>query len=335
MGGYTLGIFGLDAVEELVYLALLDRASATRAELCRSHQQIAPGQIGAALRSLEDGGLVARRAHSRSRYVAVPPDLALLDWLRRQTSALQEAQATIGALSDRYHAAPRRTDPFALIEVVRGRAASRRWNTAHAGARRQVRAFEHPPFEPTPTVGAWGTPNPIELHHLAKGVAHRVLYDQEAIQARSNLEELRDGIEAGEEARVTGELPMRMMLIDDAFGMFPLHDGGLIADGLLIVHPCAMLAALSALFETIWRTAPPLLDWMTRKDERQIPSAPPDESLAVIAGLLAAGLSDQAIARHLGISARTLARHIQRLMTVLGAKTRYQAGMLAARRGWI
>jgi DNA-binding NarL/FixJ family response regulator len=50
---------------------------------------------------------------------------------------------------------------------------------------------------------------------------------------------------------------------------------------------------------------------------------------------LAAGQVDEQIAVRLGIGLRTVRRRVADLMTELGADTRFQAGVEAARRGWI
>jgi DNA-binding NarL/FixJ family response regulator len=51
--------------------------------------------------------------------------------------------------------------------------------------------------------------------------------------------------------------------------------------------------------------------------------------------LLALGGKDEAVARHLGVSLRTVRRRVADLLEELGATTRFQAGMEAVRRGWI
>ncbi|MEV6046162.1 sigma factor-like helix-turn-helix DNA-binding protein [Streptomyces xanthochromogenes] len=51
--------------------------------------------------------------------------------------------------------------------------------------------------------------------------------------------------------------------------------------------------------------------------------------------LLVSGLKDEAIARQLGWSVRMMRRRISRLHEELGAANRFQAGVIAARRGWI
>jgi DNA-binding NarL/FixJ family response regulator len=60
--------------------------------------------------------------------------------------------------------------------------------------------------------------------------------------------------------------------------------------------------------------------------------SPADQALL---HLLHAGLKDDAIARNLDISERTLRRRITELTTRLGASSRFQAGAQAVRRGWL
>lgn len=51
--------------------------------------------------------------------------------------------------------------------------------------------------------------------------------------------------------------------------------------------------------------------------------------------LLAAGMKDEVMARELGVSVRTLSRRIALLMDEMGARTRFQVGMQAAKRDLI
>jgi predicted transcriptional regulator len=326
----VLEIFGLDDVQELVYLHLIDQQSATRNELYQAHPSTPRSQVDGALHALEESGLATRRPGSRGRYEATPPDLALLDWLREHAGVLQQAQAAIGTLTTRYQAVPRRGDQHSVVKVVQGQFAYDRRNQAARGARYEVRCFEHPPFDPASKFGAvTGVANALEMEGLARGVRYRIVYDREAIRDRHSIDELREGIEAGEEARVTGELPLQMLLIDDQLATLPLWRDRPINGGMLVVRPSPLLDALSALFEMAWRQAQPLtLNGPTLVDDAHPPL---DEPLITLAGLLSAGLTDQAIARHLGVSIRTVERRIQQLLQALGAKTRYQAGTLAAR----
>ncbi|MFF5212658.1 hypothetical protein [Streptosporangium sp. NPDC000396] len=50
---------------------------------------------------------------------------------------------------------------------------------------------------------------------------------------------------------------------------------------------------------------------------------------------MASGATDEAIARRLGLGRRTVVRRVSALQRTLGATTRFQAGVQAARRGWL
>ncbi|WP_323184895.1 LuxR C-terminal-related transcriptional regulator [Streptomyces sp. NBC_00193] len=61
-------------------------------------------------------------------------------------------------------------------------------------------------------------------------------------------------------------------------------------------------------------------------------SAEPGEEDRLLLALLVSGLKDEAIARQLGWSVRTMRRRMSRLHDQLGAANRFQAGAVAARR---
>jgi len=51
--------------------------------------------------------------------------------------------------------------------------------------------------------------------------------------------------------------------------------------------------------------------------------------------LLAAGFKEEAIARRLGLGARTIERRMRHIMDVLGTQTRFQTAVGATSRGWL
>ena len=59
-----------------------------------------------------------------------------------------------------------------------------------------------------------------------------------------------------------------------------------------------------------------------------------DEERSILA-LLAQGATDGAVARDLHLSMRTYRRRLRVLMEKLGAKSRFQAGVMATRHGWL
>ncbi|MET7278790.1 helix-turn-helix domain-containing protein [Kribbella sp. NPDC005582] len=259
--------------------------------------------------------LVSRRLVRRSddRYTAVPPELALQRLLDDRRLELDRAAARVREL-ERLHRATPDPEQQVPVQFVPGDEAPHFQRAIHATTRNQLRALETPPYgkpfelgDTEPEVGA-----------IHRGVRHRIVYSREAVDVQG-LDVLRLTLTIGEEARVAGDVPLRLSIFDDAVATMPLRTGRPVTEGLLVIRPSALLDALIALFEQVWSTALPLSPDLTD-------GLDPDDDRTLIA-LLAAGMGDQAIARQLGISLRTVGRRVQRVQTTLNAATRFQAGV--------
>ncbi|MEV8375540.1 hypothetical protein AB0P21_22580 [Kribbella sp. NPDC056861] len=116
------------------------------------------------------------------------------------------------------------------------------------------------------------------------------------------------------DARVVPVLPLELYLLDDRLALVLLEE-----DRAVILQPCGLLDAYKQLFERLW--------------ERSLPAVPDEQAEArLLTSLLLSGLSDQAIAKELGVSPRTAQRKLAAMLQDLGAHTRFQAGVQAAMR---
>jgi DNA-binding CsgD family transcriptional regulator len=229
-------------------------------------------------------------------------------------------------------------------------------------AKAEVRAFDRPPYVDQP-----GTNLGRQSEKMRQGIAHRVIYDRGALAWPGRLEhDIVPSLRGGEQARLRTELPLKLVLADDRIAVIPFSLAPRGEASAYVIHRSSLLAALCALFEAEWERAVPLSRILTPPP----PSATarnghtrghanghatsgtnggahsngnalthvqdvPDEETRSLLTLLAAGLTDAAIARSLGWSERTTQRRLQRLMRILGATTRFQASLLASRRGWL
>ncbi|HEX5532298.1 MAG TPA: helix-turn-helix domain-containing protein [Actinomycetales bacterium] len=315
---------GLAADEGRVYLAVLKRGGAAAAELAQVLASPAPQDLQATLEGLRNRGLVERTATSPVRYLPVDPAVALASHVAAKERDLQQSRRLMDELADQY---ARGVEPVRLrsqdvVEVVVGASeVMDRLRGEHRLARRQVRSMERPPYVRVNT-----KPNPIELELLSQGVTHRVIYEQDAVDLPGRLDDIVAGIEAGEQARVVPRLPGKVLMVDDRVAMLPARTGALVTDALLVVHPGALLNLVGDVFESAWERAMPL-----RVSGGSVGGDNSDEQLML--NLLASGLTDDAIARHLDVSVRTVHRRVQELYARLGARTRFQAGLQASRRG--
>lgn len=160
---------------------------------------------------------------------------------------------------------------------------------------------------------------------LGHGVRLRTVYPASALQHPGVLAHVQELTAAGAGIRVAHSLPLWMIAVDTTLAVLPAPGGA--PDTALVVRDPAVLAVIRELFEYFWAAAwvPP--DLLGR--------AVPDGRHREVLRLLSAGLTDQAIARKLEISERTVRRLVSDLTTDLGAQSRFQAGVHAARLGWI
>jgi DNA-binding CsgD family transcriptional regulator len=240
-------------------------------------------------------------------------------------------------LADAHREADRIRHPDIAVELL-----ARREDISEAahrlteGARHGVRAFDRPPYVDRP-----GSNLQQQVRRQRTGVVHRVIYSRDAVGWPGRLlGDILPSVRAGEQARVRTELPLKLVIRDDEAALIPfsLAPGGHAAA--YLVHRSPMLAALEALFEAEWDRAVVLGEPALPPDRESAAApaeaaAPPDPETRVLLTLLTSGLTDAAIARTQGWSPRTTQRRIQRLMATLGATTRFQAALTAARRGWI
>lgn len=121
---------------------------------------------------------------------------------------------------------------------------------------------------------------------------------------------------------------MQLVIIDRSVALLPVSplDSRL---GALEVRSPGLLAALCALFEQVWSVAVPLNE-SERRDDHGLSTQEVE-----ILRLLAAGHTDEAVARKLDLSVRTVRRAIANLHERLSAMSRFQAGVNAVRQGWL
>ena len=309
---------GLTDTEEAVYVALLTGRGSTADEVAREIG-LTDGRARAAVGRLTDLGFVTHRPGSPTRLTPVPPDLAVSALAARRRQELGEAERTALHLAAQYPA-EQRTHPDELIEVVVGRpAVAARF--AHLAQRieHEMLVLDRPPYAQTVSDA-----NGPEIDALTRGISVRGIYAPEAFEEPGAFFQARRAEEAGERARVHADVPMKLVIVDGATAMLPMTATGDVESS-MVVHAPMVVAALVRMFELLWRQASPLSDWADHIE----PNDGIDHELLLMLGT---GMKDEAVARELGISVRTLGRRLSGLLEALGARTRFQAGLQASRR---
>ena len=134
---------------------------------------------------------------------------------------------------------------------------------------------------------------------------------------------------AGAEVRTLPDVPADATVIDEVVAMLPSdRRDGRPGDVAMFRLP-SVVNAVAELFERLWPSAVPL----TASDVSE--GAGLSERERELLALLSAGCTDESAAARLGISVRTVRRMMSAIMNRLGARSRFQAGLKAADRGWL
>ena len=307
---------GIDPFDASVYYAAVSRRVASPAQIA-AELGCSAERVARALDRLREHGLVGRLAGARRRYAAIEPQTALDALVRARTSELEHVRVAAAELSAMFAAA--REDEAEEVEIATGGDALGRWFvTLQQQARREVRTLDRPPYALT-------TSNPVEAAAMTRGVVYRAVYAPEALEWPGVLDDIRELVRRGEQARVLPGLRVKVAIADDRLALIPLSLD-LTQVRAAIIRPSALLDAVIDYWELAWRQALPL-------------DAPAEDPLGEedrqMLTLLVSGLKDEAVARQLGWSVRTMRRRTRRLHELLGASNRFQAGVIASRRGWI
>ncbi|ADB34418.1 transcriptional regulator, TrmB [Kribbella flavida DSM 17836] len=317
---------GLGAENEAIYLALVRQGAATVTELAERAGSTLEDVLRA-VDALQSEGFVHRTPPPRELVVPVPPELAVEQLVQRQEEELERVrEAAYRLAAEAYNqAGNRRTEE--LIEIVSGQTAvNLAFDRVQRTARQEVRELVAPPYAASAEV------NRTQLARQADGVVYRVIYDSSALEDSLLSASAVSHVRAGEQARIADDLPTKLAVADRELALLPLDWATPAHDAALLVHPCSLLDALVALFETVWGRASPLSVTAGETLAAEDPLSADDRYLL---SLLVAGLTDEAAAARLGTSRRTVARRVQLLMERTHSRSRLQLGWHARERGWL
>lgn len=172
-------------------------------------------------------------------------------------------------------------------------------------------------------------PLPFELPEPPSGVPIRLVCPHSARANTTTRARLRRMIGSGAGVRTSNHIFDNLVLVGDELAFVPhqAKDGAL--PGVIAVYEPTVIALLHRLYEFVWQTGTDFGTDAVSYGETLT------ELKSGIVNLLAQGLKDEVVARRVGVCSRTFRRHVSSIMDELGAASRFQAGVAAARAGLI
>lgn len=202
--------------------------------------------------------------------------------------------------------------PERPVDLVSGPAeVARAAAELHLAAREEVLRFETAP------------PGRI-LDAARAGTRVRAIFERATLGGSDGADLVQGARAAGWEPRVTVALPLWMVIADDQIALLPLDPA---PTGALLIRNQTVILAMRALFEHVWSQSITVGASGVKPDL--------SESQQRLLELMAAGMKDETIARHLGTSVRTLRRHVTAIEEKVGVDNRVALAVVAVRRGWL
>jgi DNA-binding CsgD family transcriptional regulator/sugar-specific transcriptional regulator TrmB len=326
-----LEALGLDPAAEVVYRSLLEAPQQGIDELC-AHSGLTEGAVRTALDELAVLHLLRPSGTGSDKLRPVDPAVSLSALHARQSAALarhqrrlEDARESIAALAAEYGSSRRDFLPEVAecldgLDAVRERLIELAENTKEECLSFVIGGAQRP--------DDISASKPLDQVALERGVSVRSIYQESLRNDAATMHYVHWLSSLGGENRTVPALSMRLIIVDRKIAVVPLEPGNA-AKGALVLHSSGAVTAMLMLFEQVWRHATP---WGTPAPKDQHGLSPQERELL---RLLAEGSTDEIAARHLGVSLRTVRRVAADLMTRLQARSRFEAGALAAREGWI
>jgi sugar-specific transcriptional regulator TrmB len=261
---------GLTTYEARAYVMLVRRDSYTAAQIART-AGLPRQRIYDVLASLVEKGLASARPGTVVKYAALGPDLAverLVASRRDELSALErDASDVIGRLTPEFQAGRAHSDPLEYIEVLRDRGAiNERFTELQAAVKKEILVFTKPPYATPPQENVEGIE--VARTHVARSIYEHAVLDDAAI-----AKGIKTFIDAGEEARFVDDVPLKLVIIDEAVVMFGMEDPVAGSEDLTIMvveHP-ALAHTLKLAFNRVWERG---LDFDAAMERRSAPRSP-------------------------------------------------------------
>ncbi len=305
---------------------LVDEPHVSRETLGR-RLQLSPEELDSELSRLQGLGLL-RDEPIEGSLVITDPEAALSLLVRDQQRQLDAMLKESVDMAQKVRRNRQARDLSSIIEVVTGaNAITSRWEHAQKSAKKGIRMTDRPPYYAGGKIEGMD----IQLARMAEGLPFQTLYDARIFNYSNHLQRARIAIEAGEEARVLPEVPIKLVLVDDELAFLVLLDSAEQREPtVILVYESALLDSLSELYNLLWERG-------TRMPSGDLPQAGEElpDDMRLLVALMASGLKDEAIAQEMGIAARTVRRKVQDLYAQLGVRNRFQAGLAVKSRGWV
>lgn len=329
-------LLGLNDRDEAVYRHFLSHPGATVGQAARA-TNLSEAQVTATRNRLIACDLLRREQSGDIRVTPAGPAL-IAERLRdaldaehaRRRHEVSKFQAEMTHLINEHLLAPSRSSRPQVDRIVNIDYAVMRMAELLCSARAEVVCVK--PGDERRGSSERDLIMPAELKAAERGVDVRAIYPPTQLLSPGVRRLIDHHIRAGVVVRTAATPATTLTIIDRCVAVVIDHRNVEIPPT-LVVREAVLVYALHQLFESCWAHASDATSFLSDGAAKCIGEVSAEERMVL--QLLGDGLKDESVAKRLGISVRSVRRKISHLLRRLQADSRFQAGVLAAQRGWI
>ena len=245
---------GLTESEAKIYLNLLKKKSFTASEISRI-SEISRPKTYEILNQLVQKGLCIEILGGVKKYAPANPKTAFSGFKQKIQQELENKKILISNLSETllplYHSEKENTDPLDYIQVLRdkNRIAEKVYSLERK-VENEVLGFTKAPYAMSFNV----SDDEEELVNLKKGIKYKSIYEVGDAKKQIFFQMIEIFADAGEEVRITYQLPIKMIIFDNKTVILTLENSIFTQHNLtaMIIEHSALAETLKETFNMYW-----------------------------------------------------------------------------------
>jgi DNA-binding CsgD family transcriptional regulator/sugar-specific transcriptional regulator TrmB len=248
----------------------------------------------------------------------------------RKRSDLMKTESELTRLINEQFLASRQAGSLQVDRIPSRDAANVRITELMCNAQDEVVRLD--PGSPKPSDGRTDPTILAEIKASRRGVSVRTICSPTHVSDPFLRRSLDCQVDADIRIRVMSSPDISMIIVDRRVAV--LTDHRRVGNrGALLVRDGLLVYTLRSIFETWWVQATDLGFFLVDSETRPFGEVTGEERAML--HLLGCGYKDETVAKTLGISVRTVRRKVSDVQRRMPASSRFQAGVRAARRGWV
>lgn len=314
-------------------------------QVLRSHGSSVPAKATAAVGLTEaeaapgwaelwDLGLI-RPGRMPDEVDPIEPDTALFGLLTRQREALRAQRDDLSdilraadSLMERYRPSAQHESSDFDVELVTSDNQKRQLLADFNASITTSTGSMHPGPLPPSEILSYSVKADAEL--VERGIKVRAIYPRSVDSAPRQRKYLTQLHATGIEVRLADQVPLDLLIGDNHTALLTANPENP-SEGAIVVRGVILVRSYIAMYEDCWLRSTPYSPQAAAAFE----TGDLTDQHRTALRLLANGLTDERIARKLGVSLRTVSRLVSEIMRYLEAESRFQAGVIASNQGLI